>query len=131
MTLGRFDQSLACFAQSLRRNPLAPNSFLLAVGLIEYHSGNYGQSSRALSRMTGNQVQRASMLAAACAQAGYDEAARAAVKEFERASTEIPFRPRPDDGAGWMPFWRRVFPYLEGETFEHLCDGLGKAGLPV
>jgi TolB-like protein/DNA-binding CsgD family transcriptional regulator len=57
MSLGRIAESVACFDESLRRNPLAPNSCLMALGLIEHLGANYGQSAVALSRMTAPYVQ--------------------------------------------------------------------------
>jgi len=129
MSLGRTDESLACFTASLRRNPLAPNSCLLAIGLIEYLEENYGQSATALARMTTYQVQRASTLAASCAQVGYQKTAKRAAQEFRRLSGEIPIRPNGTDGAHWRAFWARAYPYLRGESFDHLLDGIRKAGL--
>ena len=131
MCLGRVEQSVACFTDSLRRNPLAPNSCLLAVGLIEYLDTNYGQSAGALSRMTGYQVQRASTLAAACAQAGYKEAAQKAALEFERLSEDIPMCPKGNGSKQWRDFWRLAYPYLPDNAFEHMLDGIGKAALPM
>ena len=131
MSLGRIEESVACFTESLRRNPLAPNSCLLAVGLIEYLETNYGQAANALSRMTGYQVQRASTLAAACAQVGYENAAHAAVDEFKRLSEDIPILPTGADASDWRDFWRRAYPYLRDDAFGHMLEGLRKAALPV
>ncbi|MEJ2122839.1 MAG: LuxR C-terminal-related transcriptional regulator [Alphaproteobacteria bacterium] len=131
MALGRIEESVACFTDSLRRNPLAPNSCLLAVGLIEYLEANYGQSAGALSRMTGYQVQRASTLAAACAQAEYEDAAHSAVQEFRRLRKDRPILPTAKVPSAWRDFWRRVYPYLRDEDFERLLEGIGKAALPV
>lgn len=131
LSLGQIEESVACFTESLRRNPLAPNSCLLAVGLIEYLETNYGQAASALSRMTGYHTQRASTLAAACAQIGYEDAAGAAVLEFNRLSQEIPMCPRGPDSPDWRDFWRLAYPYLNDEGFEHILDGLRRAALPV
>ena len=70
MCLGRAEESAATFDESLRRNPLAPNSCLLGLGLIEYLEKNYGQSAIALSRMTPSYVQRVSSLAGGVRPAG-------------------------------------------------------------
>jgi adenylate cyclase len=131
MALGRVEESVACFTESLRRNPLAPNSCLLAVGLIEYLDSNYGQAAGALSRMTGYQVQRASTLAAACAQVGYHDATRRAAREFERLSKDIPIRPTGTRTSDWRGFWRRAYPYLREDAFGHVLEGLRKAALPA
>lgn len=131
MSLGRFRESLSFFSRSLRRNPLAPNSCLLAVGLIEYFQVNYGQAARALSMMTNYRLQRASTIAAACAQIGYERAAGKAVKEFNRLSRDIPLRPAAADIGDWRKFWRRAYPYLRDDAFEHVAEGLRKASLPA
>jgi len=131
MSLGRNRDSLACFNQSLRRNPLAPNSCLLALGLIEYLEANYGQSAVALSRMTAAIIQRASSLAAACAQLGHEDAARTAVLEFRHLSEDIPVCPTRSEAMDWPAFWRLAYPYLQEDAFERLLEGIGKAELPV
>lgn len=131
MSLGRIEESVGCFTESLRRNPLAPNSCLLAVGLIEYLETNYGRAASALSRMTSYQIQRASTLAAACAQVGYESSTQRAAEEFKRLSTEIPICPKDHDASDWREFWRRAYPYLRNESFEHMLEGIRKAALPV
>ena len=131
MSLGRIGESVACFSKSLRRNPLAPNSCLLAAGLIEYLETNYGQAAGVLSRMTGYQIQRASTLAAACAQVGYDDAANRAAQQFRRLSAELPICPEGFGTADWREFWQRAYPYLKDGAFEHMLDGIRKAALPL
>lgn len=131
MSLGRFEDSVACFDESLRRNPLAPNSCLMGIGLIEYLEANYGQSAAALSRMTARYIQKASTIAAACAQVGHGAAARAAALEFRKMSREIPNCPTGSERTAWQAFWRLAYPYLKGDAFELMLEGLGKAKLPV
>ncbi len=131
MSLGLNEDSLACFNQSLRRNPLAPNSCLMALGLIEYLEANYGQSAAALSRMTANYIQKASSLAAACAQSGHGDAARAAALEFRTLSEDVPVCPTRSKAMDWPSFWRLAYPYLQQDAFEQVLDGIGKADLPV
>jgi tetratricopeptide (TPR) repeat protein len=131
MSLGRIEDSVACFNQSLRRNPLAPNSCLMALGIIEYLETNYGQSAVALSRMTATYIQKASTLAAACAQLGHGEAARSAALEFRHLSKEIPSCPTGSETSDWQAFWRLAYPYLKEDAFERVLEGIGKAELPV
>ncbi len=131
MSLGRNEDSLACFNQSLRRNPLAPNSCLMALGLIEYLEMNYGQSSVALSRMTAATIQKASTLAAACAQSGHEDAARTAALEFRHLSEEVPVCPTRSETLDWPAFWRLAYPCLNEDALERVLEGIGKAELPV
>jgi len=108
MCLGRFEESAATFNESLRRNPLAPNSCLLALGNIEYQEENFGQSAITLSSMTPSYVQRVSTLAAAYAQLGYKEAARSASQEFRNLVEMRPGCPPAGDSESWRRFWRII-----------------------
>ena len=131
MCLGRVEESVAYLSESLRRNPLAPNSCLLALGLIEYHEANYGQSAIAFSKLSAEQIRRVSGLAAAYSQLGYEDAAQAAVQEFRSLAEMRPGCPSGDDSGDWQTFWRTIFPFMKREAFEHLLEGISKAGLPV
>ncbi len=131
MCLGRVEESVACFNESLRRNPFAPNSCLLAFGLMEYFGTNYGQSAIALSRMSPSYIHRVSCLAATYAQLGYEDEARAAAREFRSLAEVRPGCPTGDDTKDWQVFWRRMYPYVSQEAFEHLLEGIGKAGFPA
>ena len=131
MCLDRFEESSKAFTDSLRRNPLAPNSCLLALGNIEYQEGNYGQSAITLSRMTPSYITRLSSLAATYAQLGYEDAARAAADEFWKLVESRPGCPLPDDSSGWRNHWRLLYPWGDEENFEKLLEGFSKAGLPV
>jgi hypothetical protein len=131
MSLGRLGESVACFNESLRRNPLAPNSCLLALGLIEYLETNYGQSAIALSRMSPSYIQKYCSLAAACGQLGHEDAARAAVHEFRCLAEERPSLLSVAETKDWHTYWRLAFPYVNQKGFEHMLEGIGKAGLPV
>ena len=131
MNLNRADESAASFNQSLRRNPLAPNACLLAMGLIEYQEKNYAQSTATIARMTPSYIQRLSTLAAGYAQLGYDEEARLIAREFWNQIESRPGRPATGDTAGWRRYWRQEHPWGDEEAFENLLEGFGKAGLPV
>ena len=131
MSLGRIRESIAYFNESLRRNPLAPNSCLLALGLIEYLETNYGQSIIALSRMSPSYIQKFCSLAAAYGQLEYEDAARAAGREFQCLAEERPSIPSSAETKDWRAYWRLAFPYVNKESFEHVLEGIGKARLPV
>lgn len=130
MSLDDFETGIECFSESLRRNPLAPNSCLLALGLMEYIGSNYSQSAIAFTRMLPSYLQKSSSMAAVLGQLGYDFDARSAADEFHRHASNRPAYPA-NGSTEWPRFWRRVYPSLGSRNFEHLVDGLNKAGLPV
>jgi adenylate cyclase len=130
MALDNLEQSVDCFSQSLRRNPLAPTSCLLALGLMEYISSNYAQSAIAFSRMQPNYLQKQSSLAASFGQLGYASDAHSAADEFHSYTSDRPAYP-PNCDNDWTGFWSKAYPHLGHKGFEHLIEGLSKAGLPV
>ena len=131
MSLDNFEQSVDCFSESLRRNPLAPNSCLLALGNIEYQEENFGQSAITLARMTPSYIARLSSLAATYSQLGYDDAARDAAREFWALVETRPGCPLPEDSGSWRNHWRLLYPWCSEESFEKLLDGIARAGMPV
>ncbi len=130
MSLEDFEQSVDCFNESLRRNPLAPNSCLLALGLMEYLRNNYSQSAIAFSRMLPGYLQKLSSMAASLGQLGYEADALTVADSFRHHASDRSGFPSAPNG-DWEGFWRKVYSHLGRRGFEHLTDGLGKAGLPV
>ena len=130
MSLDNFDDGIDCFSESLRRNPLAPNSCLLALGLMEYIRDNYVQSAIAFSRMLPNYLQKRSSMAAAFGKMGYRSDARSAAQAFCRYAADRSEFPA-SEGDDWSGFWSRVYPHLGRQGFERVTDGLRQAGLPV
>ena len=131
MCLDRFEESSRAFSDSLRTNPLAPNSCLLALGNIEYQEGNFGQSAITLARMTPSYIARLSSLAATYSQLGYDDAARDAAREFWALVETRHGCPLPEDSGSWRNHWRLLYPWGSEESFEKLLDGIARAGMPV
>lgn len=129
LALDRVEECAASFSESLRRNPLSPNSCLLALGLAEYRQRNYGQSAITLARMTPSYLQRLSSMAATYAQLGYHEKAREAGSEFWRLAKTRPGYPGAD--ADWRPYWKLLYPWGDEADFEALLEGLARAGLTV
>ena len=129
MSLEDFEQSVDCFNESLRRNPLAPNSCLLALGLMEYLRDNYSQSTIAFSRMFPSYLQKTSSMAASFGQLGYESEAYSAANKFQRFAANRSSYPSGQNG-DWKGFWSKVYPHLGRTGFERLTDGLRKAGLP-
>jgi TolB-like protein/DNA-binding CsgD family transcriptional regulator len=129
MSLDNFEQSVDCFNESLRRNPLAPNSCLLALGLMEYLRDNYSQSAIAFSRMLPSYLQKSSSMAASFGQLGYESDAHSAANQFHQYAADRTSYPSGHEG-DWNGFWGKIYPHLGRTGFQHLTDGLQKAGLP-
>ena len=128
MSLNRVEQSVSCFSESLRRNPLAPNSCLTALGVIEYLQGNYEQSVNAFSRLPNNYLRRGCSLAAALAQLGYASEARAERLRFQKLIESRPGYTPGDSVEERRRLWNLVYPFLEQEKVDRLLEGLAKSG---
>ena len=130
MALDDFSHSVDCFTESLRRNPLAPNSCLLALGLMEYLSGHFDQSAVAFFRMSPTYLQKQSSMAAAFGQLGQDDDADQAARVFREEARQRPGYPGSSD-ENWHRFWSRLYPHLGEEGFARFVEGLSKAGFQV
>ncbi len=131
MALGDSETSVAYFNESLRRNPLAPNSCLFALGLIEYLRERYGQAAYAFPRLSSNTLQKDCSLAAAYGQLGYSEVAQISGKEFQGTAKQRPGYADSVKNKNWRQFWKRVYAYIPQRELEHILEGISKSGLPV
>jgi TolB-like protein/Tfp pilus assembly protein PilF len=128
---GDLAESIACLNQAMRLNPFAPVDCILAMGIAEYRARHYEAAIEQFGRITGSELRKNACLAACYGQLGRDGEARAAVAEaLELARTELPTRP----GAEVESMRRYLaanFHFQDPAGFEHLVDGLHRAGLPI
>ena len=100
----------------------------------EYHD-HYNRGIRLQHRYLNEEVatsiQRASSLAAACAQLGDHEAARRAASQCDRPGKETPAFIRAQIQSVIGKFWRLAYPYLNDDSIAHMLDGLKQADIPT
>jgi adenylate cyclase len=99
-------------------------------GIACFTAHRYDEAIAALrqARETNNEVR--GWLAASYAHAGRLQEARAMLDEFLRVAKSdmvVSLRPRLED---WKPYWQGAYWYQERKDYDHLFDGLRKAGLP-
>jgi TolB-like protein len=125
------EEGLACRDQSLRLNPFAPDSCLLAIGVAEYTMRQYGQSAETFGQMSSWDLLRWACLAACHAQLGQDaEAHAAAARALD--SVRAAYAGETADAVGhWLAYVRRMFRFRKPDDWKHLLDGFRKAGIPV
>ena len=128
---GRPEESRICLADSMRHNPLAPNSCLCALGMSDYLAHRYQEATVMLTRLASDPQRKFSCLAASCAQLGRDVEAHAAAAEFRNLMEPELNAELGTDSDRWQAYWARVFPIFNHDDFEHLLEGLRKAGLPA
>ena len=84
-----------------------------------------------LTRLSSVPLRKFSFLAVSYAQLGHDAEADAAAAEFRKLMEPDSVSLLGDDGGKWRDHWLKMFSILIPEDFEHLLDGLCKAGLPA
>jgi TolB-like protein len=128
---GRHEESRLCLSDSMRHNPLAPNSCLCALGMSDYLSGRYEEAVVMLTRLASDPPRKFSCLAASYAQLGRNGEARAAAAQFRDLMEPELVSELEDDNSKWLDYWARVFSIFTPADLEHLLEGLRKAGLPA
>ncbi len=128
---GRHDESTSCLTDSLRGNPFAPNYCLLALGISDYLARRYQGAIVALTRLSSDFPRKFSCLAASYAQLGHNDEARAAAAEFQDLMGPELTTLQGSDSERWRDHWFKLFQFMSPEDFEHLLEGLRKAGLPA
>ena len=126
---GRHDESLLCFSESLRRNPLAPNSCYCGLGMSDYLAGNYKEAVEVLARLSSDLPRKFSLLAASYAQLGNKGKADEAVQEYLRLMDPGLVSMLRDDPTKWREHWANLFSIFVPKGLEHLLEGLRKAGM--
>jgi TolB-like protein/Flp pilus assembly protein TadD len=128
---GRHDESMLCFSESLRRNPLAPNSCYCGLGMSDYMAGKYEEATAILARLSSDLPRKFSLLAASHGQLGNEDKANEAVREYRNLMNPELVSLLGDNPAKWREHWANLFSILIPDDFERLIEGLRKAGLPT
>jgi len=128
---GRHEESRTCLTDSIRHNPLAPNSCLCALGMSDYLARRYDGATVMLTRLSSDLPRKYSCLAASFAQLGHDTEAREAAEEFRNLMDPKLVSLLGNDDEKWRDHWANMFSIFAPEDLEHLLEGLRKAGLPA
>jgi adenylate cyclase len=128
--IGRAEQAVEQFRLAERLNPLRPRWLNRLKGIACFSARRYADAIAAFRLNEAVPVnQERGWLAASCGQAGRLEEARAYLQSFLCvAEKEMAVLPGRTVGA-WRSCWRPI-EYQNDEDFDHLFDGLRKAGLP-
>jgi adenylate cyclase len=114
--VGRLDEALRCLNSAVQRDPYPPTWIWEVRGHILYHLKRYDEAIVALRSVRAEPFWMPKFLAAAYAQAGQLENARREAAKFLEAGP----------GASLSAF----NPYAVQDLWDHLREGLRKAGLP-
>jgi tetratricopeptide (TPR) repeat protein len=113
----------------MRLNPLEPSWFRWLRGIAYFTSGRYKDAIVDLRSIKSPINEVRGWLAASYAQAGRLDEARAMLEEFlhiaEQEMAVFPGRKL----SAWEAYWHGATEYKNDADFEHLYDGLRKAGM--
>lgn len=124
---GRHDEATVRVQEASRLNPFGRYNY--ALGLILFAARRYDEAIAAFSATRGAFPQVHAMLAAAYAQAGRPDEARAAAATYARVAREEMEVAEAKSGVGWSGFFAERLPFRKDPDLAHLVDGLAKAGL--
>jgi TolB-like protein/DNA-binding SARP family transcriptional activator/Flp pilus assembly protein TadD len=99
-------------------------------GTILYELRRYDEAIAALAQIDSRITSARGWLAASLAQAGRSDEAQATLREYLEAAKKD-YAIFPKSSAEWESLWRREGQYQHEEDFEHLREGLRKAGLDI
>jgi TolB-like protein len=126
---GKFEESIECSHEALRRNPLLPDSCLTSIGFAEYFSRQYEDALASFSESLNPGPHIDAYIAACYAQLGrFDEASIASTLCCEH-NRENPAIEVIEDPECWRTFWSRKWHFRDPAMVDHLLDGLRKAGI--
>ena len=101
-----------------------------SIYLAEYLAKNYVESITAFAKMVRPDPLVHAWVAAAYAQLGRTDEARAMAGQFLQRVSELPWTPKGDNPLEWRKYWDTEFRSRDLAARRHLFNGLGKAGLP-
>jgi adenylate cyclase len=128
---GDLENAVACSNEALRRSPVVSDGCLETRLVAEYLAGNYQGAIMAYGRMVQPDLSVYAWIAAAYAQLGRSEEARAALDAFLLSLAKRSWAPKANDADGWRQYWFTEFRARDQAAREHLFDGLRKAGLLI
>ena len=128
--IGEPDAAVGQIDLAKRLNPCDMRWIPWSRGIAYFTAHRYDEAIAALRQVRDPINEVRGWLAASYAHAGRLQEAKATLEEFLRiAETDMAVFPgrRLKD---WEPYWHGAFEYQDQKDFDHLFDGLRKAGLP-
>ena len=126
---GKFEESIECSHEAIRRNPLLPDSCLASIGFAEYFSRQYADALASFGESLNPDPHTDAYIAACYAQLGrFDEASIASTEccEHNRQNPTIEVI---EDSDCWRTYWFEYWHFSDPAMVDHLLDGLRKAGI--
>ncbi len=118
-------------AESIKLNPLVPESCLYALALGAYLEGNFADAVNGFARISGTYDETLACLAAALWNLGQRDTAQAAMQRFMTLKRQKMAEYPGNDAERWRSYLLRLIPITDRAAVEKLFKGFRNAGLPV
>lgn len=128
---GHVAEGQSCSLESLKLNPLVPESCLLAIALGAYLQGDFADAAGSFARVAGTYNEALAYQAASLWNLGQPDAAHDAMQRFMMLKRQKMARYPGDDVKQWRSYFLRLIPIADPASLEKLFDGFRNAGLPV
>jgi TolB-like protein/tetratricopeptide (TPR) repeat protein len=126
---GNIDEGLAITTDAMRRNPYSPDGCHVVLGLANYVAHDYEAAIEALCRISTPSNFDMGFLTACYGQLGRTKEAKGAMAEFLKL-TKTDFIDWPaGEEEPWRAHWKHFLRFSDPAVFDHLMEGLKKAGL--
>lgn len=125
MCSGELEEGARCSSEAIQRSPLLPDDCLGTIGCTEYLMGHYDAALRAFSRILEPDSTIIACIAACYGQLDESEKATHAAADFLNRVVDDPG----EDAVRSREYWADVFDFKDPARFEHLMEGMHKAGL--
>ena len=128
-SIGDADAAVEQFDEAIKHNPFEPKWFRWSRGIACFTAGRYDEAIADLRVVAPLFNEARGWLAASYGHAGQAGAAEAALEEFlatgAREMAKFPGR----NLADWSDYWHAAIEYRDETLFQHLYNGLRKAGM--
>jgi TolB-like protein len=126
---GETGDGIACLDRAIRINPFGSVDCLVGKGIAEYTAHRYEAAIGTFGRVTGVALLRHVLIACCHAQLGREAEARAAMAVAVDLARSVPAAGTGAPVAALQAYLSALCPFRDRGSFEHLLEGLRKAGL--
>ena len=131
VAVGEAEAALQQFEIMKRQNPFDLSWFPWIKGWAYFSLRRYDEAVATFKQIPEPHNEVRGYLAASCAYLGKSAEAHASMEQFLRvAEADMPAFPGRRPGA-WDEYWRNTARYKHQEDYDHLMEGLRRAGLPA
>ena len=126
---GKFDESISCSKEAIRRSPMLPDSCHRSIGFAEYFSCNYERALVSFSEILNPVLYDVGYIAACYAQLNRRDEAQELAHQFHQQVNKTPEIDLEHKEDGWRKHLSKKKHFKDKAMIDHLFEGMSKAGV--